>query len=228
MSGTIMSGRRGGVRLFSVIGVTYPAGSVCTCTKGTKTYKAKNTSGLALFAVPETGEWTVSCTDGTQTASKTVTISAEGEAVNVALTYILILFDASLGGDQTAITGGWNTTASNIGFGGADATKVWAGATGYGGYRTTTKNAIDITPYSTLKAIGTMTCEGNGAYPSWGVDNGANQNGNGNISNVSREYTIDVSSVTGKHTIYLAGNGNFSSDRAWIGAVTFTYMALLL
>ena len=105
MSGTIMSGRRGGVRLFSVIGVTYPAGSVCTCAKGTKTYKAKNTSGLALFAVPETGEWTVSCTDGTQTASTTATVSAEGEAVNVKLTYDLRLFDN--GDECTSVTGGW-------------------------------------------------------------------------------------------------------------------------
>lgn len=105
MSGTIMSGRRGGVRLFSVIGVTYPAGSVCTCAKGTKTYKAKNTSGLALFAVPETGEWTVSCTDGTQTASTTATVSAEGEAVRVKLTYDLWLFDN--GDECTDTTGGW-------------------------------------------------------------------------------------------------------------------------
>ena len=108
MSGTIMSGRRGGVRLFSVIGVTYPAGSVCTCTKGTKTYKAKNTSGLALFAVPEVGDWTVSCTDGTQTASTTVTVTAEGEAVNVKLAYELRLFDN--GDECVSVTGGWTNT----------------------------------------------------------------------------------------------------------------------
>lgn len=108
MSGTIMSGRRGGVRLFSVIGVTYPAGSVCTCTKGTKTYNAKNTSGLALFAVPEVGDWTVSCTDGTQTASTTVTVTADGEAVNVKLAYDLRLFDN--GDECTDTTGGWTNT----------------------------------------------------------------------------------------------------------------------
>ena len=95
----------GTLALFAVIGVTYPAGSVCTCTKGTKTYKAKNTSGLALFAVPEAGDWIVSCTDGTQTASKTVTISAEGEAVNVKLAYDLRLFDN--GDECVSVTGGW-------------------------------------------------------------------------------------------------------------------------
>ena len=99
----------GGVKLFAVIDVTYPVGSVCTCTKGTKTYKAKNTSGLALFAVPEVGDWTVSCTDGTQTASKTVTISAEGESVNVALAYNLLIIN----GTDTSISGGWATSSSN-------------------------------------------------------------------------------------------------------------------
>lgn len=92
MSGTIMSGRRGGVRLFSVISVTYPAGSVCTCTKGTKNYKAKTTSGLALFAVPEVGDWTVSCTDGTETASKTVEITEEGQSKTTTLLYKTYLF----------------------------------------------------------------------------------------------------------------------------------------
>ena len=105
MSGTIMSGRRGGVRLFSVISVTYPAGSVCTCTKGTKTYKAKDTSGVALFAVPEAGEWTVSCTDGTQTKSASVSITTEGQAVNVTLNYLLYLYNA--GDECQDITGGW-------------------------------------------------------------------------------------------------------------------------
>lgn len=95
----------GTLALFAVISVTYPAGSVCTCTKGTKSYKAKNTSGLALFAVPEAGAWTVSCTDGTQTASTTVTVTADGEAVNVKLAYDLRLFD---NGDECAgVTGGW-------------------------------------------------------------------------------------------------------------------------
>lgn len=127
MSGTIMSGRRGGVRLFSVIGVTYPAGSVCTCAKGTKTYKAKNTSGRALFAVPEVGDWTVSCTDGTQTASKTVSITADGQSASVELSYnhlfragdgALVKFDtaseddASVSITNSAITTNYTSTAN--------------------------------------------------------------------------------------------------------------------
>lgn len=104
-------GGSGGVKLFAVISVTYPAGSVCTCTKGTKSYKAKNTSGLALFAVPEVGDWTVSCTDGTKTASKTVSITTDGQNETVVLTYALYLYDA--GNECTSITGGWSLAKSN-------------------------------------------------------------------------------------------------------------------
>lgn len=151
MSGTIMSGRRGGVRLFSVISVTYPAGSVCTCTKGTKSYKAKNTSGLALFAVPEVGDWTVSCTDGTKTASKTVTISADGEAVSVGLTYELLLFFD--GNAYTDVTGGWEirtvTEPANCRIEGAYLV-MYAGSGGDA--FCITGNLIDLTNFNVLEA----------------------------------------------------------------------------
>lgn len=114
MSDGIIVGCGGGVRLFSVVGVTYPAGSVCTCTKGTKTYKAKNTSGLALFAVPEVGDWIVSCTDGTQSASTTVSITAEGQSATVKLAYNLRLFDN--GDECTDVTGGWTISDYQFGY----------------------------------------------------------------------------------------------------------------
>ena len=115
----------GGVKLFAVISVTYPEGSVCTCTKGTKSYKAKNTSGLALFAVPEVGDWTVSCTDGTDTASKTVTISTEGQSVNVVLTYQLYLYNS--GDECTAVTGGWKVEANISESSAKESNRIWTG-----------------------------------------------------------------------------------------------------
>ena len=68
-----------GARLRSVIAVTYPEGSVCSCTNGTKTLKAKDTSGKALFNV-SAGEWTVTATDGNKTKSATVSITRECDA----------------------------------------------------------------------------------------------------------------------------------------------------
>ena len=94
-----------GARLHAMIAVTYPAGSVCTCVSGTKTLKARDTSGKALFNVT-VGEWTVSCTDGTDTASKAVSITSEGQAVSVELSYRLYLYK---NGDKcTDVGGNWS------------------------------------------------------------------------------------------------------------------------
>ncbi len=84
-------GGGGGV---AYITVTYPQGSTCTCSKGGTTLTADDTSGVFMFAVPEGGTWTVSCTDGTDTASKSVVVSEgtiEGGAggfYEVVLSYI--------------------------------------------------------------------------------------------------------------------------------------------
>lgn len=69
MIGRTNAGGGGGTgKAYAAISVTYPIGSVCTCSNGSKTLKAKDTSGSFLFLVPSGGEWTVSCTDGTDTA----------------------------------------------------------------------------------------------------------------------------------------------------------------
>ena len=156
----------GGGKLFAVIAATYPEGSVCTCTNGTKTLKARDTSGKALFNVP-LGEWTVSCTDGAETASKTVSITTEGQSESVTLSYELVLFDY---GDNTSVTGGWNksklrfkkvsgqaagvtpTVTTNTD---GSINVVSSAAGGSGSYITV--NAIDLTGYSTVRFIGSVT-----------------------------------------------------------------------
>ena len=96
-----------GARLRAVIAVTYPEGSVCTCSNGTKTLKSRDTSGKALFNV-STGTWTVTATDGNKTKDATVDITTEGQSESVTLKYELVLYDA---GDQyTAVTGGWSSS----------------------------------------------------------------------------------------------------------------------
>ena len=89
---------------YAVIGVTYPSGSTCTCTNGSKMLTAKDTSGKALFVIPSAGTWTVTATDGTNTKSQSVEITSEGQSVSVELSYALVLFD---NGDNTIVTGGW-------------------------------------------------------------------------------------------------------------------------
>lgn len=102
--------RRGGVGTpFAVIGGTYPEGSTCTCSDGTKTLTAKGTSGQAMFNIPSTGTWTVSCTDGTDSASEDVSITAKGQVETVDLAYGHFLY--RYGNEFSTETGGWEATA---------------------------------------------------------------------------------------------------------------------
>jgi hypothetical protein len=102
--------RRGGSsnKAFAVIGVTYPAGSICTCSNGSKTLTTKDTSGKAMFIIPSAGTWTVTAVSGSKSKSKAVSISAEGQVEVVTLIFETILWEA--GSDQnTSLTGGFAT-----------------------------------------------------------------------------------------------------------------------
>lgn len=83
----------GSSKPYAVIGVTYPSGSTCTCTSGSKTLTAKDTTGKAIFVIPSAGTWTVKAVSGSKSTSKTVSITAEGQVATVTLTYELILFN---------------------------------------------------------------------------------------------------------------------------------------
>lgn len=84
---------------YAAIGVTYPSGSVCTCTNGTLTLTAKDTSGKAIFVIPSAGTWTVKAVSGSKSTSKAVSITAEGQVETVTLMFEMILFDNGIIGD---------------------------------------------------------------------------------------------------------------------------------
>ena len=83
----------GGAKAFAVIGVTYPAGSVCTCTDGTKTLTLKDTGGQGFFLIPHAAAWTVTATDGTNTKAQSVEITSEGQSESVELNYSVEIFN---------------------------------------------------------------------------------------------------------------------------------------
>ena len=143
-----------GARLRSVISVTYPEGSVCTCSNGTKTLKARDTSGKALFNV-STGTWTVTATDGNKTKDATVDITTDGQSKSVTLTYELVLVDN--GTVNTALTGDWQATRYDAWDTGNTAPSVSidsSGVNAYSGVGTyaaiSHAKAFDVTSYSTL------------------------------------------------------------------------------
>lgn len=84
---------------YAVIVVTYPSGATCTCTNGSKTLTAKDTSGKAMFIIPTKGTWTVKAVKGSQSASKSVSITTEGQVETVTLMLERILFDNGIIGD---------------------------------------------------------------------------------------------------------------------------------
>lgn len=148
--------------LFAVIAVTYPEGSICTC--GGKA--AKDTSGYALFPV-KAGTYTVEChtSDNGQSASKSVTITTQGQGEKIELSYDLILYK---NGVFSAESGDWVSL-------------LRATINKYDGYfeivksssdyvnRSGFENAIDLTEYSSLEITCMRRGTGYGGVLKFGV-----------------------------------------------------------
>lgn len=100
----------GGMKIYAFIVVNYPAGSVCTCSKGSRTMTATDTSGVYVFPIPEAGSWTVSVSSTAHPApvTRTVSITSYGQSVGVTLAYTKYLLD--YGDQKPNNTGGWVQT----------------------------------------------------------------------------------------------------------------------
>lgn len=71
----------------ATVNVSYPAGSTLTCTDGTTTLTAGDTSGEWTFTIHNAGNWTVTATSGSNSASQTVSITTSGQSEQVELRY---------------------------------------------------------------------------------------------------------------------------------------------
>ena len=188
--GEAIISRRGGGKLFAVIDVSYPAGAVCTCSNGTKTLTAKDTSGKALFSVPAAGSWTVEAVKGTDSNSSTIEVT-EGELYKAELNFNLVLFDNGV--DNTAVTGGWsggtvgNTLSLSVSvINGSGTGEVCDTGT------LSTKKAVDLAPYKTLQFSGVSKTNGSHRVGT----KGATSAGTGTVN-------IDISKISAEQTIYM-------------------------
>lgn len=197
---------------YACIGVTYPSGSTCTCTNGTKTLKAKGTSGTAIFNVPSTGTWTVTATNGgDKTASKSVSITAEGQTENVTLTYEYVLYEAGTKYVDFTEKSGWATYA-NVSWGTSAATIQVAADSG-GSLLNVCINApkIDLSNYSHLKCtLSSLTIQSTVSeyhYGLLGVSSSANSSlgenliastklTSANTSSKNQTVDVDISSIS--------------------------------
>ena len=87
----MVGGGGGSGDVYAFIICTYPAGSTCTASNGTKTLTAPDTSGSVVFDIPTPSStpesWTVTATNGVNTATETVSITYDGQSVSVNLAY---------------------------------------------------------------------------------------------------------------------------------------------
>ena len=143
MNGEVFVMKTGGfASLFTVIEVTYPSGSICTC--GGKA--AKDTSGHALFPV-KAGTYTVEChtSDNSKSKSTSITVaeSDKGKCKSITLTYELVLFDNGTVGGYT-----WTGLTNN----GTTLSLGVENSTGYGSTASgSSVQTIDMRDYTTLK-----------------------------------------------------------------------------
>lgn len=116
----------GGGSAGAILTVTAPAGVTVTLTGGGKTKTATaDSGGKAVFRGLETGTWTLTITDGTDTASKTVEITANyTEEIMFFAAHLQIVYPAGLvctatEGSTTLTapdtTGTWNCTVYHRG-----------------------------------------------------------------------------------------------------------------
>lgn len=185
----------------ATINITYPAGSTCTCSDGTTTLSAPDTSGTWACIVPNAGTWTVTSTSGKETDSKTVTITTDGQSISVELSYALFLFKPNAPSD--IIAGEWempgNSTVT------AEAELVVKSVNNYNGNRdisARTKGQIDLTEYSTLQA----TCKASGGSDTkLEVYSGSSVVASAAIGTSLTTVTVDISALSGLHSIGFVG-----------------------
>lgn len=198
----------GGGEVFALIQQPYPVGSTCTCSKGDIVLTAKDTSGLAIFAVTEAGTWTITTTNGTQTKTTTVEITTKGETVIApTLVYEKVLYDA--GDECTAASGGWTVYCWGV----SSAEKLddciylynkdGQQAEAY------TKKAVNMADYTTLNVQCSDGWKTNSGYFYIGVADGTAEMSTSSLG--AKTYTLDVSTIT-NGVVYLRPYGYWSDD----------------
>lgn len=201
----------------ATINITYPAGSTCTCSDGTTTLSAPDTSGTWVCTVPNAGKWTVSSTDGDKSKSADVVITTDGQTENITLQYITHLFNN--GDTCDAITGGWGTGTTSTGSASISGQQISIVAYAEKSFSCGPKNKIDVSEYEALSV--TVDSIGNGSLSVYLYATSISNP----VAKVTTETTgtvsLDISSVSGANTVMLS----FYSEKG--GAVKVSEVSLM-
>lgn len=180
----------------ATINITYPAGSTCTCSDGTTTLSAPDTSGTWACIVPNAGTWTVSSTDGDKSKSADVVIITNGQTESVTLLYITYLFKD--GETYDSLTGGWGETVNAE----KQALEFFVAAGKIANM--STKSKVDMTDYSTISAKTDANIHG--VSLSLIIEDSFASSrplARADLATASDEVSLDISNITGSHLIRL-------------------------
>ena len=153
--------RRGGanasisVSSYAMICAKVPVGSTCVCAKGGEMFMTENTPGIAAFAVPSTGDWTVTISDGARGRTGLVVMSGQGEirAIQIAFPSAPVVSEGGvLLSAQSGLKSGV-TLSGNAAMSGSAIRE-----NGSGGFWLSP--AVDLSSYSTLTVTGYLRASG--------------------------------------------------------------------
>ena len=214
----------GGAKAFAVICVTYPAGSTCTCSNGSKTLKLKDTGGQGFFLIPYKATWEVTCTDGKNTKSQSVEITSEGQSESVALSYQLVLYDGGQVVPWSVVKSG--NAVVNLDSSGKIATTGGPDGCEHVVYPT---SKIDLTKYTKLCAHAKITEYMDVTYQKEHLcvltNTPSNSDANNNSTNTvsysffdtsEGDFVIDISSLTGQYYVGFKGRDSAWVSRVWL------------
>ena len=194
-----------GTSFSATINITYPAGSTCTVANYKKTQTAPNTTGTWACKVDEVGYYTVKATNGTSTSIKTVSITTQGQVVNVTLAYETYYYNA--GNQYTSVTGGWKKV--NGGNGGGTLTLGTSSMVAVANWGQSvagiTTNKINLSNIKTLTFNATSTV-GSNAHCVVATSQNFVFGDNTVVATVllntsAKTYTLNTSSLTGSYYI---------------------------
>lgn len=197
----------------ATINITYPSGSTCTCSDGTTTLSAPDTSGTWACIVPNAGTWTAAATDGVENASESVSITTDGQTVAVELSYYTYLFKPNT--DTTNVTGGWQLNSNgSLDSAGDQLVATFTNAYNHGkAFNVATINKIDFTEFTTLVATCKAADKNNAAprsatFAVASTQAGFNAAGTAStkvasttFSNSTTTVQIDVSGISGSYYV---------------------------
>lgn len=184
----------------ATINITYPAGSTCTCSDGTTTLSAPDTSGTWACIVPNAGTWTVSSTDGDKSKSADVVITTDGQTESVTLLYITHLFNN--GDTCDAITGGWGTGATSSGSASISGQQISIAANAQKTFSCGTKNKIDVSEYEALSVA--VDSIGGGSLSVYLYATSISNPAAKVTTSTTGTVSLDISSVSGANTVMLS------------------------